>query len=51
MTSPELKAFDHIETDFLGSTAIRLHNPMRRRIAHEVMVGLGMRALSERAYR
>jgi len=24
---------------------------MRRRIAHEVMVGLGMRALSERAYR
>ncbi|TCM72127.1 MULTISPECIES: class I SAM-dependent methyltransferase [unclassified Rhizobium] len=50
-TSPELKAFDHLETEFLGSTAIRLHNPMRRRIAYEVMVGLGMRALSERAYR
>ncbi|MCS4091068.1 MULTISPECIES: class I SAM-dependent methyltransferase [unclassified Rhizobium] len=50
-TSPELKTFDHIETEFLGSTAIRLHNPMRRRIAYEVMVGLGMRAWSERAYR
>jgi len=50
-TSPELRTFDHIETEFLGSTAIRLHNPMRRRIAYEVMVGLGMRAWSERAYR
>ncbi|MDQ0562709.1 hypothetical protein QO004_004514 [Rhizobium mesoamericanum] len=50
-TSTDLKAFEHIETDFLGSTAIRLHNPIRRRIAHQVMVGLGLRALSERVYR
>ena len=50
-TSHELKPFDQLDTEFLGSTAIRLHNPMRRRIAYEVMVGLGMRALSERAYR
>ncbi|KQV73008.1 class I SAM-dependent methyltransferase [Rhizobium sp. Root1220] len=49
--SADLKAFDHVETEFLGSTVIRLENPMRRRIMHELMVRSGMSALSERAYR
>jgi hypothetical protein len=50
-TSSDLRAFDHIETEFLGSKAIRLDNPMRRRIIYELMVRSGMTAFSERAYR
>ncbi|SFB52770.1 Methyltransferase domain-containing protein [Rhizobium sp. NFR07] len=47
----DLMAFDHVETEFLGSKAIRLHNPMTRRMVYEVMVRSGMRSLSERVYR
>ncbi len=47
----DLIAFDHVETDFLGSKAIRLHNPMGRRMVYEMMVRSGMRSLSERVYR
>lgn len=49
--APDLSAFDHVRTDFLGSKAVRLHNPMARRMVYEVMVRSGMRSLSERAYR
>ncbi len=49
--SPDLMAFGHVETDFLGSKAIRLHNPMGRRMVYELMVRSGMRAFSERVYR
>ncbi|TNM62749.1 class I SAM-dependent methyltransferase [Aliirhizobium smilacinae] len=49
--APDLMAFDHIKTDFLGSKAIRLHNPMARRMVYEMMVRSGMRSLSERVYR
>lgn len=49
--APDLYAFDHVETDFLGSKAIRLHNPMARRMIYEMMVRSGMRSLSERVYR
>ncbi|AYD01997.1 class I SAM-dependent methyltransferase [Neorhizobium sp. NCHU2750] len=47
----DLAAFDHVETDFLGAKAIRLDNPMARRMVYELLVRLGMRTLSERAYR
>ncbi|MGA1833514.1 class I SAM-dependent methyltransferase [Rhizobium wenxiniae] len=47
----DLRAFDHVETDFLGSKAVRLHNPIARRMVYEMMVRSGMRALSERVYR
>lgn len=46
-----LTAFDHVETEFLGTEATRLHNPMKRRMAHELMNRLGMRAFSEKVYR
>lgn len=49
--SPDLSAFDHVETDFLGSNAIRLHNPITLRMVYELMIRSGMRALSERVYR
>lgn len=49
--APDLFAFDHVETDFLGSKAVRLHNPMARRMVYEMMVRSGMRSLSERVYR
>ncbi len=50
-TSLDLRAFSHVETEFLGSKATRLENPMRRRIVHELLVRAGMSAFSERAYR
>ena len=37
--------------DFLGSKVIRLHNPLNRRVAYELLQRLGMSALSEWAYR
>ncbi len=46
-----LAAFEQVETEFLGSTAIRLNNPMGRRMVYELMVHAGMRGLSERVYR
>jgi hypothetical protein len=46
-----LKAFEHSEIDFLGSKVIRLHNPLRRRVAFEFLQRMGMSALSEWAYR
>jgi hypothetical protein len=49
--SGHLAAFEHVETEFLGSTAIRLNNPMGRRMVYELMVHAGMRGLSERVYR
>jgi hypothetical protein len=49
--SAHLAAFEHVETEFLGSTAIRLNNPMGRRMVYELMVHAGMRGLSERVYR
>jgi hypothetical protein len=49
--APDLHAFDHVETGFLGADAVRLDNPMARRMVYEVMVRLGMRSLSERVYR
>jgi hypothetical protein len=50
-TSADLSAFDHVETEFLGSKAIRLENPMRRRLVHQLLVRSGMSIFSERAYR
>ncbi|PXA83083.1 class I SAM-dependent methyltransferase [Caulobacter sp. D4A] len=49
--APDLLAFDHVETEFLGSKVARLHNPISRRMVYELMVRSGMRALSERVYR
>ncbi|MGK6312087.1 class I SAM-dependent methyltransferase [Neorhizobium sp. DT-125] len=49
--APNLRAFEHLETQFLGSKVARLHNPMHRRILYELMIRSGMAALSERAYR
>jgi hypothetical protein len=47
----DLVAFDHVETEFLGSKAVRLHNPLSRRMVYEVMIRSGMRSFSERVYR
>ena len=49
--SPDLAAFKHVETEFLGSKAARLENPMRRRLVHQFLVRSGMGVFSERAYR
>lgn len=49
--APDLAAFDHVETDLLSAAAIRMDNPMSRRIVYELLVRLGMRSLSERVYR
>ncbi len=49
--APDLMAFDHVETEFLGSRTVRLHNPMGKRMVYELMVHTGMRGLSERVYR
>ncbi len=49
--APDLLAFDHVETEFLGSKVARLHNPISRRMVYELMVRSGMRAFSERVYR
>jgi len=46
-----LMPFEHTEMDFLGSKVIRLHNPLNRRVAYELLQRLGMGALSEWAYR
>jgi hypothetical protein len=46
-----LTPFEHTEMDFLGSKVIRLHNPLNRRVAYELLQRLGMGALSEWAYR
>ena len=46
-----LRPFEHAEMDFLGSKVIRLHNPLNRRVAYELLQRLGMSALSEWAYR
>lgn len=51
MEAPDLIAFDHVETEFLGSKVARLHNPMSRRMVYELMIRSGMRAFSERVYR
>lgn len=47
----DLTAFDHVETEFLGSKVARLHNPISRRMVYELMVRSGMSAFSERVYR
>jgi len=49
--APDLLAFDHVETEFLGAKVTRLHNPISRRMVYELMMRSGMRALSERVYR
>lgn len=49
--SADLAAFDHVETEFLGSKVARLHNPISRRMVYELMVRSGMGAFSERVYR
>jgi len=49
--APDLLAFDHVETEFLGTKVTRLHNPLSRRMVYELMVRSGMSALSERVYR
>ncbi|WP_349434523.1 class I SAM-dependent methyltransferase [Pararhizobium sp. A13] len=49
--SADLAAFDHVETEFLGSKVARLHNPFSRRMVYELMVRSGMSAFSERVYR
>lgn len=49
--APDLAAFRHVDTQFLGSKTARLHNPMGRRMVYELMVHAGMRGLSERVYR
>ena len=49
--APHLRAFEHVDTRFLGADAVRLHNPFGRRILYEIMTRSGMSAISERAYR
>jgi len=49
--APDLTAFDHVETEFLGSKVARLHNPIGRRMVYELMIRSGMSAFSERVYR
>jgi hypothetical protein len=49
--APDLTAFDHVETEFLGSKVARLHNPISRRMVYELMIRSGMSAFSERVYR
>ncbi|WP_337267334.1 class I SAM-dependent methyltransferase [Oryzifoliimicrobium ureilyticus] len=49
--SQHLKAFRHEEVDFLGSKVLRLHNPMKRRIAYELLSRSGMKNMSDWAYR
>ncbi|WP_117191729.1 class I SAM-dependent methyltransferase [Rhizobium terrae] len=49
--APDLLAFEHVETEFLGSKVARLHNPMNRRMVYELMMRSGMGAFSERVYR
>lgn len=49
--APDLLAFEHLETQFLGSKVARLHNPLGRRILYELMVRSGMSVFSERVYR
>ena len=48
---PDLQGLGHVETQFLGSKVIRLHNPMRRRVMYELMVRSGLGGFSERIYR
>ncbi|MCZ7851599.1 MULTISPECIES: class I SAM-dependent methyltransferase [Agrobacterium] len=47
----DLQALSHVETQFLGSKVVRLHNPMRRRVMYELMVRSGLGGFSERIYR
>ncbi|PZM09722.1 class I SAM-dependent methyltransferase [Rhizobium tubonense] len=49
--APHLQAFDHVETEFLGAKVVRLHDPLPRRILHEIVNRLGLSAFSERVYR
>lgn len=51
LQSQELLAFDHVETEFLGSKVTRLHNPMGRRMIYELMIRSGLTNFSERIYR
>ncbi|MEK1868322.1 MAG: class I SAM-dependent methyltransferase, partial [Ensifer adhaerens] len=49
--APHLEALEHSETEFLGAAVVRLHNPLGRRIAYEIMTRSGMGAISEHLYR
>jgi hypothetical protein len=49
--APDLAAFEHVETEFLGSKVARLQNPIGRRMLYELMIRSGMSAFSERVYR
>lgn len=49
--APDLLAFKHLETQFLGSKVARLHNPIGRRMVYELMARTGLSVFSERAYR
>lgn len=49
--SPYLKAFQVCDVEILGTKAIRVHHPIKRRIMYEVLVRAGMAGLSERVYR
>jgi hypothetical protein len=49
--APDLTAFQHAETEFMGSKVAHLNNPMGRRMVYELMVRSGMSAFAERAYR
>jgi len=49
--APELLAFEHVETEFLGAKVTRLHNPMGRRMIYELMIRSGLTNFSERIYR
>ncbi|MDX8324644.1 class I SAM-dependent methyltransferase [Agrobacterium tumefaciens] len=50
-SGPDLQTLDHVETEFLGSRVVRLHNPTRRRVMYELMVRSGLGGFSERIYR
>ena len=49
--APELAAFEHVETEFLGARVVRLHNPIGKRMIYELMVRSGLSNFSERIYR
>jgi hypothetical protein len=49
--SSDLRAFDHIETEFLGANVLRIHNPLIRRALYEMAQRCGLAHFSERIYR
>lgn len=48
--SKQLSALERSEVEFLGSSVIKLHTPLRRRVMFEIMQRSGLASLSARAF-